>query len=100
MFGENSQIISKKIASALVANISPIVCVGEKKRTTVSTAIKAVVTELNNSLTGISKENLGKIILAYEPIWAIGTGKNASLDEVLPIISAMKKYMIDLSGKE
>ena len=99
LFGENSQIISKKIASALAANISPIVCVGEKKRTTVSIAVKTVVAELNNSLTGISKENLGKIILAYEPIWAIGTGKNASLAEILPIISAMKKYMIDLSGK-
>ena len=100
LFGENSQIISKKIASALAAGISPIVCIGEKKRTTVYTAIKAVVTELNNSFTGISKDNLGKIILAYEPIWAIGTGKNAPLDEVLPIISAMRKYMMDLSNKK
>jgi len=100
LFAEDSQIISKKVASALTANISPIICVGEKKRTTVSTAVKTVVAELNNSLTGISKEKLGKIILAYEPIWAIGTGKSASLDEILPIIFAIRKRFTDLSNKK
>ena len=100
LFSEESQVISKKIASALTANISPIVCVGEKKRISISNAIKTVIAELNNSLIGISKEKLGKIILAYEPVWAIGTGKNASLPEILPIIFAMKKYMMDLSNKK
>ena len=100
LFREDSQVISKKITSALAVNISPIFCVGEKKRTNISNAIKTVIAELNNSLIGVPKEKIGKIILAYEPIWAIGTGKNASLVEVLPIISAMKKYMMDLSGKK
>jgi len=100
LFNENSQIISKKIISALAANISPIVCVGEKKRTSISSAIKTVIAELNNSLIDIPKEKLGKIILAYEPVWAIGTGKNASLAEILPIISAIKKNIMDLSGKK
>jgi len=100
LFSEDSQIISKKIASALVANISPIVCVGERKRTSISNAIKTVITELNNSLIGVPKEKLRKIIIAYEPIWAIGTEKNASLAEVLPIISAIKKHVMDLSGKK
>ena len=100
LFGEDSQVISKKIASALTANISPIVCVGEKKRISISNTIKTIITELNNSLIGISKEKLGKIIIAYEPIWAIGTEKNASLTEILPIISAIKKHIMDLSGKK
>jgi len=100
LFNEDSQIISKKIASALAANISPILCVGEKKRTNISNAIKTVIAELNNSLIGIPKEKLGKIIIAYEPIWAIGTEKNASLTEILPIISAIKKHIMDLSGKK
>jgi len=100
LFSEDSQVISKKIISALAVNISPIVCVGEKKRTSISNAIKTIIVELSKLLTKIPKEKLGKIIIAYEPVWAIGTGKNASLTEILPIISAIKKYIMDLSGKK
>jgi triosephosphate isomerase len=95
--------VSKKAIAALAAGISPIVCVGEKKRANIAAAVKQVILELEDSLSGVPKEKAGKILLAYEPIWAISTtagGKgNASLAEMEPVMAAMAEKFSELFGK-
>jgi triosephosphate isomerase len=92
-FGETSESVSKKTAAALASGISPVVCVGEKKRANLSSAIKTVISQLEGSLADIPKDRAGKVILAYEPIWAISTAvkgaRNASLAEMEPVMIAM-----------
>ena len=78
-FGENDESVNLKIKSAIVNDLTPIVCVGESLEENESGKTDAVISrQVNLGLDGISKEAVGKIIVAYEPIWAIGTGKAAS----------------------
>jgi len=76
-FDETGEIINKKIRAALRVGLKPILCVGEKLEENEAGRTEEVVTgQLRSSLAGI--DNLGGLIVAYEPIWAIGTGKSAT----------------------
>lgn len=79
IFKENDNLINKKIKSALQNNLKPILCIGEtlNQRENKNT-LNVVDTQLKNSLKNISKNDILKITIAYEPIWAIGTGVNAT----------------------
>jgi len=102
LFGETSESVSKKTAAALAMGISPVVCVGEKKRTNIFSAIKAVISQLEDSLAGVPKGKAGKVILAYEPVWAISTtaggARNASLAEMEPVMVAMAERFKGIFG--
>jgi triosephosphate isomerase len=77
-FHENSAIINNKIKAALKNNISPILCVGEKLTERQSGEAKAVITDqLQRALQGVSLKNKN-LVVAYEPVWAIGSGKAIS----------------------
>ncbi|MFQ5455042.1 MAG: triose-phosphate isomerase [Nitrospirota bacterium] len=79
IFKENSDIINKKIIAALRHKISPVFCVGERLEERESgKTFKVIEKELTEGLKGISKEDINNIMIAYEPVWAIGTGKNAT----------------------
>jgi triosephosphate isomerase len=79
IFGENDEIINKKIKKALAAGLKPIFCVGElleeRENGTTNDVVKRQVLK---GLKGISAEEMKNIIVAYEPVWAIGTGKTAT----------------------
>jgi triosephosphate isomerase len=79
IFGESDELINKKIKKALSAGLKPIFCVGElleeRENGTTNDVIKRQVLK---GLEGISAEEMKKIIVAYEPVWAIGTGKTAT----------------------
>lgn len=102
IFGETSESVSQKTAAALAAGVSPVVCVGEKKRINLPSAIKSVVSQLESSLKGVPKEKANKVILAYEPVWAISTtapgARNASLAEMEPVMVAMAEKFKELFG--
>jgi len=76
---ESDELISKKARAAHVASLEPIICVGETlaERETGQTE-KILETQVRGSLTGLSKEQMVETIIAYEPVWAIGTGKTAT----------------------
>ena len=78
-YGETNDMISKKIDQCLHHHISPIVCCGEtleeREKSTTNQVIRA---QLESSLKNVSQEQMEHIIIAYEPVWAIGTGRNAS----------------------
>src|SRR5947208_6274140 len=76
---ENDELISKKALAAHGASLKPIVCVGETlAEREASKTEKVLETQVRGSLAGLSKEQMEETILAYEPVWAIGTGETAT----------------------
>ena len=78
-FGETDESVNKKIKVALAHSLKPIVCVGENLKQYEANETGAVVsTQIKNGLAGLTAEQLNSIVIAYEPVWAIGTGKAAT----------------------
>lgn len=81
-YGETSEILKEKVALAFDNNLTPIFCIGEvlEEREN-GTYLEVVKKQIEDALFHLSAEDFGKIILAYEPVWAIGTGKTATDDQ-------------------
>ena len=78
-FGETDETVLKRTQAALEAGITPIVCVGERLEERESGNTEAVlVTQFANGIAGLTPQQFAKIVIAYEPVWAIGTGKTAT----------------------
>lgn len=78
-FGETDEMVNKKIKAALEHGLTPIVCVGENlQEREAGRAFEVIETQCKGSLVNLNAEEMKKIVLAYEPVWAIGTGKTAS----------------------
>ncbi|MDD5681162.1 MAG: triose-phosphate isomerase, partial [Candidatus Omnitrophica bacterium] len=95
-FGETNESVNKKLKAALANSLTPILCVGETlKEREARETFKVLEDHLQNGLIGIEKDDVLKIVIAYEPVWAIGTGKTAT-----PIqAQEAHKYIRDLLGK-
>jgi triosephosphate isomerase len=79
LMGETNEVVNQKLKSVLAAGLSPIVCVGETLEQRESGETAAVIADqATGSLAGISADEMAKITIAYEPVWAIGTGKVAT----------------------
>jgi len=78
-FGETNELINRKAKKALAAGLKPIICVGEKLEEREQGITQQVVsTQVKGVLAGLSSDDLKRVIIAYEPVWAIGTGNNAT----------------------
>lgn len=78
-FGETDATVNKKVKAALFNNLVPIVCVGETlSENEAGRTAEVIVRQIADGLGGIPAEQTGKIVIAYEPVWAIGTGRAAS----------------------
>lgn len=103
LFNETNLIVNKKIKQCIKNNIIPIVCIGEDKEEKVTMKTKQVIRrELLDLLKDLTKEELDKIVIAYEPTWAIGTGLMPSVNEIDEIIYFIKDivksaFKVDLS---
>jgi triosephosphate isomerase len=81
-FGETNDLINRKAKRALNGGLRPILCVGETLKERESGVTGTVVqAQVRGVLEGLSREEMGKVIIAYEPVWAIGTGRNATPDQ-------------------
>ena len=79
---ETDAVINKKVAAALNAGLTPILCVGEKlEERDAGKTFPVIETQLDGGLAGLSAAEVGKIVIAYEPVWAIGTGRNATPEQ-------------------
>ena len=79
IFGENDQVINKKIKTAIKFGLKPIFCIGETlEEREKGITFKVVETQIQNGLKDLSENDLSNLIIAYEPVWAIGTGRNAT----------------------
>lgn len=96
-FGETDEIINKKIKAAIKAKIKPIFCVGEtSKEREKGKAEKVIKLQLEKGLKGIKKTEIKNLVLAYEPVWAIGTGKACSTNEAQAMSLFLRKIIAKL----
>jgi len=98
-FNETGEIVNKKIRAALGAGLTPILCIGERLEENEAGRTEEVVTEqLWSSLTGIDYPR--GLLIAYEPVWAIGTGKAATGEQANETISFIRRNVAKLYGEE
>ncbi|MCX6738173.1 MAG: triose-phosphate isomerase [Candidatus Parcubacteria bacterium] len=99
--GETNKIINKKIKACLENNIIPVFCIGENRQERrLGKTSKILKSQLKEGLKGISPFNIGKLVIAYEPIWAIGTGNACDTDKAKEANIFIKKTLTDFySGK-
>lgn len=103
--GETSVACNAKIKALLSANMIPVYCCGESLETFEAGETKSwVAKQIEEGFAGLSKEDAEKVVVAYEPIWAIGTGKNATKeiaeDTIASIRSVLKKMFGEESGEK
>lgn len=91
-FGETDLDVNEKVISALKAGLSPIICVGEKKKSVRYPS--GVINQLKEALAHVPKKNYKDIIVAYEPVWAIGTGENADPEYAAKVITALREVVL------
>ncbi len=95
-FGETDADVNRKAKAVLAAGMIPIVCVGETlEEREQGMATERVTGEVRGSLAGISAADVGRLVIAYEPIWAIGTGRNAEPDDAQEIIEVIRRLIGD-----
>lgn len=100
-FTESDETVNKKAKSALKHGLIPIICVGESlSQKEAGTTMDWVLSQVENALAGVSLEDVKNLVFAYEPIWAIGTGKTASSVDAQEVISAMRQKISDIYGSE
>lgn len=101
MFGDTNETVSKKLKAALKNGLLPIVCVGEtleeREKGVTQDVIKGHV---HGSLAGLSGEEMKKVIIAYEPVWAIGTGKTATRQQAQEVHLYIRNLLSGMFGKE
>ncbi len=99
-FNETDETVNKKVKSALNANLKPIVCVGETlEERENGKAVELVTSQVRKALEGLSKEQVQSIIVAYEPIWAIGTGKTATSEDANSMIKEVRQEIRNIYGQ-
>ena len=98
---EDDSLINRKIKSALANELKPILCVGEELQIRESgTHIQHILDQLRNSLKGFHKPDLKKIVVAYEPVWAIGTGKTATPEDAQEVCLAIRNELRVIGNDE
>ena len=98
IFGETDQIVNRKTKAAFEASLKPIVCIGETLEQRDSGAVEQVLeAQLKGSLAGLNARDLGEVIVAYEPVWAIGTGRTATPDQAQSAHSFIRRTLAEMS---
>ncbi len=100
-FGETNETVNKKIKATLAHELTPIMCIGEslKEREKGNTMDK-VETQIHSGLEGLGKDEIRHIVIAYEPIWAIGTGLTATPSQAEEVHSFIRKKLTEKYGNE
>ena len=99
LFGETDATVNAKTKAALAAGLVPIVCVGETLEEREAGKTRAVVTEqVQGSLAGLAPEEIAKIVIAYEPVWAIGTGKVATPEQAQEVHALIRGLLATMAS--
>jgi triosephosphate isomerase len=101
IYKESDDVVNKKLKIALKNKLKPIICVGETLAERESNKTSEVITnQVKNSLKEITKDEMAKIAIAYEPVWAIGTGKNATPLEAQEVHVLIRNLIKDIFGEK
>ena len=99
-FAETDETVNKKIKKAHKVGLKPIVCVGEKlEQREEGKAVEVITTQTRLALDGLANEEVENTIIAYEPIWAIGTGKTATAEDANNAISEIRNEIAKIYGQ-
>lgn len=100
-FGETDDTVNKKIFAALKVNLAPIVCIGETlQEREKGQTFTVLERQLREGLKGLTKEQMIKLIIAYEPVWAIGTGKTATPEQAEEAHIFIRKNIAQMFGND
>ena len=101
LFGETDEMVAKKVGAILAHGMTPIMCVGETldEREAGNSEAK-VLGQVRAGLHGRSAEQIGSMVIAYEPIWAIGTGRTATAEDAQEMCAAVRGCVADLAGAD
>ena len=100
-FAETDETVNKKVKAALAAQLVPIMCVGESLEVREAGTTEMLVgAQVRAGLEGVTKEQVGTVVIAYEPIWAIGTGRTATSDQANDVCTFIRHTVAELFGTE
>ncbi len=98
-FGETDVTVNKKVLAALEAGLHPIICVGESlEQREMGITMELVAMQVKAALSGVSADKVRKCVIAYEPIWAIGTGKTATAQQAAEVCTLIRTTIRHLYG--
>jgi triosephosphate isomerase (TIM) len=94
LFGETDEALARKVPAALAAGLEPILCIGESEEARDSEQTEAVLErQLQADLAGVEPTRLAEVVVAYEPIWAIGTGRTATPEQAQEAIACVRDVL-------
>lgn len=100
-FGETNETVQKRVRAALDAGLKVILCVGETlEQREQNITFETIAIQVKIALAGVTEEELKNIIIAYEPVWAIGTGKTATAEQAEEIHACIRKVLADKFGAQ
>ncbi|MGI8873594.1 MAG: triose-phosphate isomerase [Egibacteraceae bacterium] len=101
LFGETNDVVNRKLRAVLAHDMTPILCVGESLEQRESDEAETVVVgQVTACLQGVTDEQVGAMVLAYEPIWAIGTGRTATPDDAQEMCAVLRRTVADVAGAD
>lgn len=100
-FHETDETVNRRLKTALKASLVPIVCIGETLAEREAEKTFGIIErQIRSGLIDLSLDEMGKVIIAYEPVWAIGTGRTATPDQAQEVHHFIRKLVFQLFGKE
>lgn len=100
-FAETDESVNKKTLAAFEHGLTPIVCVGETlEQREANETMEHVTMQVKKALENVTEDQVADVIIAYEPIWAIGTGKKASSEQANEVCAHIRKVIEDITSKE
>lgn len=100
LFGETDELVNKKLLAAFRHDLRPIVCIGERlDQYEAGQTQEVIATQIAQSLANIPAEHSSNLVIAYEPIWAIGTGKAATAEQAQQVISQIRTLYSEMYGE-
>ena len=101
IFLESDELINKKVLAALKHRMVPILCVGEtQEEHDGGNALAVVLRQLERGLEGVGEDHVPRVVVAYEPVWAIGTGRTATPEQAESIHGALRGVLLERYGRE
>ena len=98
-FGETDITVNKKVHAALEADLHPIICVGESlEQREMGVTMELIALQVKSALAGVAPEKVRRCVIAYEPIWAIGTGRTATAEQAAEVCTAIRAVIRSLYG--
>lgn len=99
LYGETDEQVAKKVRAVLKGGLTPILCIGESlAERDANKTLNVVGTQLEAAVKGLAGAELARVVVAYEPVWAIGTGRNATPDQAVEVHRFIRSRLLEVGG--